>query len=119
MKDFHDLLVWQKAHRLTLSIYRATQSFPADERFGLTSQMRRSSSSVAANIAEGCGRGSDADFGRFLQLAMGSASETEYHIELARDLNYLSDDQSKDLTAQVQETKRMLSSFLKKLKADR
>ncbi len=119
MKDFHELLVWQKAHKLTLQIYLATKSFPTDERYGLTSQMRRSSSSIAANIAEGCGRGSDADFGRFLQLAMGSASETEYHLELSKDLNYLDQKQASELTNQVQEIKRMLASFLKKLKAER
>ena len=91
MKDFRRLDVWQKAHRLTLEVYRLTKSFPLDERFGLTSQMRRCSASIAANIAEGCGRGSNAEFHRFLQMAMGSASELEYHLLLSRDLGYLAE----------------------------
>ena len=88
-KGFRKLNVWQKAHRLTLRIYRNTQRFPADERFGLTSQLRRCGISVAANIAEGCGRGTDLDFARFLQIAMGSASEAEYLLLLAADLGLL------------------------------
>lgn len=119
MKNFRDLLVWQKAHQLTLEIYRVTKKFPTDERFGLTSQIRRAVASVPTNIAEGCGRGSDADLGRFLQIAMGSASETEYQIQLAKDLRYIEIDEAEQLTALIQETKRMLASFLKKLRADR
>lgn len=119
MKDFRDLVVWQKSHQLTLEIYRVTKEFPSEERFGLTSQLRRSAASIAANIAEGCGRGSDADLGRFLQMAMGSASETEYHLLLAHDLGYLQANQADLLTSNTQEAKRMLASFLQKLKADR
>ncbi|HEX6837928.1 MAG TPA: four helix bundle protein, partial [Polyangia bacterium] len=89
MQDFRDLKVWQRAHELTLAIYRATATFPSEERFGLTSQMRRSAASVPANIAEGRCRGSDADFGRFLRVALGSAAETEYHLILAGDLGLL------------------------------
>lgn len=119
MKDFRDLVVWRKSHQLTLHVYRATANFPDNERFGLTSQLRRSAASIAANIAEGCGRGSDADLGRFLQMAMGSASETEYHLLLAQDLDYLNPTQAAGLVANTQEAKRMLASFLQKLKADR
>ena len=119
MKDFRDLVVWQKSHQLTLTIYGASKAFPADERFGLTSQLRRSASSIAANIAEGCGRGSDADLARYLQIAMGSASETEYHLLLAQDLGYLQPQQAAGLITRTQEAKRMLASFLHKLKADR
>jgi four helix bundle protein len=89
MKDFRDLVVWQKSHQLTLAAYRETMSFPSDERFGLTSQIRRSAASVPANIAEGCGRCGNGEFHRFLQVAMGSASEVEYHFLLAHDLKYL------------------------------
>ena len=78
MQDFRQLRVWQLAHELTLDVYRITKSFPKDEQYGLTSQLRRCSSSIAANIAEGCGRGSDSEFARFLQIAMGSACEFEY-----------------------------------------
>ena len=89
MKNFRDLVVWQKSHQLTLDAYRLTASFPADERFGLTSQTRRSTASIPANIAEGCGRRGNPEFHRFLQVAMGSASEAEYHFLLANDLKYL------------------------------
>ena len=86
MKDFRDLKAWERAHPLTLAIYRATRAFPREELYGLTSQLRRGATSVSSNIAEGCGRGSDADFARCLQIAMGSASEVEYQLLLARDL---------------------------------
>lgn len=111
MQDFQQLDVWTLSHTLTLTVYRATASFPGDERFGLTSQLRRSCSSIPANIAEGCGRDSSADFARFLQVALGSASETEDHLLLARDLQYLGDDQYRELELQVQRVKRMLSGL--------
>jgi|ERR1035441_2804643 four helix bundle protein len=83
MKNFRDLMVWQKAHSLTLASYRGTAEFPKQEIYGLISQIRRCSASIAANIAEGCGKGSNAEFQRFLQIAAGSASELEYHFLLA------------------------------------
>ena len=90
MQSFRNLKVWEKAHALTLDIYRASESFPRSEIYGLTSQLRRSSASIGANIAEGCGRRGDLELGRFVQIAMGSASEVEYHLLLARDLAFLS-----------------------------
>ena|SRR6266508_1656971 len=119
MKNFRDLKVWQKAHSVTLDVYKASAKFPKDEMYALTSQMRRVSSSISANIAEGCGRGSDADFGRFLQIAMGSASELEYHLLLACDLKFLNQLLYKKFNEDVTGVKRMLASFLKKLKANR
>lgn len=113
MKDFRSLEVWQKAHQLTLSAYRATRSFPSDERFGLTSQIRRSASSIPANIAEGCGRRGDAEFHRFLQIAMGSASELEYHLLLSHDLEYLDPSSHKELSGEAVRVKRMLSSLIR------
>ena len=113
MRDFHGLKVWQKAHALTLSVYRLTKSFPADERYGLTSQLRRAASSIAANLAEGCGRGGEAEFARFTQIAMGSAAETEYHLLLAKDLGYITEEHFHVATTAVQEIKRMLASLLK------
>jgi four helix bundle protein len=86
MQDFRNLLVWQKSHELVLEIYRISRDFPREELFGLTSQMRRCAVSVPSNIAEGCGRGSDPDFARFLIIAMGSCSELEYQVLLSRDL---------------------------------
>jgi four helix bundle protein len=115
MKNFRDLNVWHKAHQLTLSTYKCTVRFPAEERFGLTSQLRRSAASVAANIAEGCGRGSNSDFHRFLQMAMGSASEAEYHFLLAHDLGYLNETDHRSLNASVTEVKRMLAALLNKV----
>ena len=119
MKNFRDLTVWQKSHQLALAAYRETASFPADERFGLTSQIRRSASSVPANIAEGCGRRGNAEFHRFLQVAMGSASEVEYHFLLAHDLNYLSGERYRDLSGRVSEVKRMLAALLLRVDGER
>ena len=113
VQDFHNLLVWQKSHACTLLVYKLTKSFPDDERFGLTSQLRRSVSSIPANLAEGCGRGSDQDFARFVQIAMGSAAEVEYHLLLAKDLDYIGADDFTKLTSTIQEVKRMLASLLK------
>jgi len=117
MKDFKELEVWVKAHQLTLAVYEATQTFPRDELYGLTRQIRRSCASIPANIAEGCGRSGDAELARFLQIAMGSASELEYHILLARDLSLLNSLAYDHLASDVTVVKRMLASFIKKLKA--
>lgn len=117
MKDFRELKVWQKAHELSLAVYRATACFPKEETYGLSAQLRRACSSIPTNIAEGCGRGSDADFAHFLQIAMGSASETEYQLLLSRDLGYLPQDEYPALQECVQEVKRMISSLLKALRA--
>ncbi|MBW1798290.1 MAG: four helix bundle protein [Deltaproteobacteria bacterium] len=119
MKDFKELKVWQKAHKLTLAVYKDTRSFPKEELYGLTSQMRRSCSSIPANIAEGCGRSGDAELGRFLHIALGSASELQYHVLLARDLGLLDELTHERLADDVSEIKRMLASFIKKLNADR
>ena len=89
MKDFRKLKVWKRAHELVLEIYKITHQFPKEELYGLTNQIRRSSSSIPTNIAEGCGRAGDTEFHRFLIIAMGSASELEYQAVLAHDLGYL------------------------------
>jgi len=95
-----------------------TVTFPRDELYGLTSQIRRSASSVPANIAEGCGRDGEAELARFLRIAAGSASELEYHLLLARDLRLLKIEDYEQLAGEVTEIKRMLTSFIQKLKAD-
>jgi four helix bundle protein len=118
MKDFRKQKVWQKSHQLTLDIYEVTKRFPKDEIYGLTSQIRRSGASIPANIAEGCGRNSDADFSRFLQMAMGSATELEYHLLLSHDLGILNDADFENLSKETVEVKQMLTSFIKKLKAE-
>lgn len=118
MKDFRSLKVWEKSHSLTLDIYKASEDFPDSERYGITSQIRRASFSIPTNIAEGCGRQTDADFKRFLNIAMGSASELEYLLLLASDLKILPDKAYSELSPRVNEIKRMLASFITKLKAD-
>jgi four helix bundle protein len=117
MRDFTQLKVWERSHRLTLAVYKATAAFPKEEQYGLKSQTRRSCASVPANIAEGCGRGSNADLARFLQMALGSASELQYHLLLARDLSFLNPLDFKRLTGEVTEIKRMLTSFIENLRA--
>ena len=91
MRDFRTLKVWQKSH-LTLAVYSATKTFPRDELYGLTSQLRRAAASISANIAEGCGRNGSLELARFCHIAMGSASKLEYHLLLAKDLGLLTDD---------------------------
>jgi four helix bundle protein len=118
MRAFRDLAVWRKAHGVTLETYRSTQSFPKSELYGLTSQIRRAAASVCANIAEGCGRRGKADFARFLQISLGSASELEYHLLLAADLEFLDSVAYKPLADRVVEVKRMLTGLIRKLMAD-
>jgi four helix bundle protein len=113
MQDFRDLKVWEKAHALTLEVYRATSSFPKDELFGLTSQMRRSSASIPTNLAEGCGRVGNAELTRFARISMGSASELEYQLLLSHDLKLLSPATHAALEASVSEVKKMLASLVR------
>ena len=118
MQNFRDLKVWQKSHAIVLGVYKATKVFPRDEIYSLTSQIRRAASSVPANIAEGCCRSGDAEFARFLYIAMGSASELEYHLVLSHDLGFLAKSEAERLSSEVSEVKRMLAAFIKKLKAN-
>lgn len=119
MKDFHELKVWQKAHRLTLAVYRITATLPREELYGLTSQLRRSCASIPANLAEGCGRNGDAELSRFCSIAMGSASELEYHLLLAKDLKLIEPGDYEELAQRTIELKRMLTALIQKLRADR
>jgi len=119
MKNFRDLQVWHKAHELTLESYRVTDSFPKQELFGLTSQIRRAAVSIAANIAEGCGKRGNGEFQRFLGIAAGSASELEYHFLFAHDLSLISDIAYRQLNDGVVVVKRMLASLLRKVDAER
>jgi four helix bundle protein len=117
MRDFTQLKVWERSHQLTLAAYKATTTLPREEQYGLKSQIRRSCASVPANIAEGCGRGSNADLARFLQMALGSASELQYHLLLVHDLSYLDPHAYERLSGEVTEIKRMLTSFIENLRA--
>ena len=116
MKNYRELKVWQKAHELTLAVYRVSASFPRTELYGLTSQLRRSCSSISANLAEGCGRNGDAELARFCSIAMGSASELDYHLLLAKDLNLIDGRNYEQLSRQTNELRRMLTSFFQRLK---
>jgi four helix bundle protein len=115
LQNFKNLKVWNKAHRLTLDLYRCTQRFPKQELFGLTSQIRRCSASIGANIAEGCGR-TDPEFGRFLQIAVGSASELQYHLLLSRDLELFPETEYARLSTEANDVKRMLVTLLTKVR---
>lgn len=118
MRDFKELKVWQKSHALTLIVYKATTAFPKEEIYGLTSQIRRSSASIPANIAEGCGRSGEIEFARFLRIASGSASELEYHLLLSRDIGLLKSADYDDIVGAVIEVKKMLTTLIKKLRAE-
>ena len=119
MKDFRDLKVWRLAHTVTLAVYQCTRDFPREETYGMTSQLRRCSASVAANIAEGCGRRGNGEFHRFLQIASGSASELDYHLLLARDLEFLPVAEYERLAQGLNELRRMLTSLILKVDAER
>jgi len=112
MQDFRKLKVWEKAHHLTLFMYSVTRDFPKEEIYGLTSQIRRSAASIPANIAEGCGRG-NREFHHHLRIALGSATELEYHLILVNDLRYLSSDSYDKASGELVEIKKMLTSLMK------
>lgn len=117
MRDFTKLRVWQKAHELALEIYSTTQLFPHEERFGLSAHLRKTGISISSNIAEGCGRDSDAELVRFLSIAAGSASEAECQVLLARDLKFLSGETTNGLTNRIREIRRMLFGLKQSLKS--
>jgi four helix bundle protein len=116
MQDFRNLKIWQKSHQVVLALYKITAKFPKDEIYSLTSQIRRAAVSIPANIAEGCVRGSDPEFGRFLYIAQGSASELDYHLYLSRDLGYISAPDYRSISQQLAEVRRMLNNFIRTLK---
>ena len=115
MRDFKDLEVWRKSHQLTLNLYKATDGFPRSELFGLTSQIRRAATSIEANLAEGCGR-TQAEFAKFVQIAVGSNCELECHILVARDWALLRCDMAAMLLSSIEEIRRMLNALLKTLR---
>jgi len=117
MKDFRKLIVWEKAHLLILKIYKLTVQYPREELYGLTSQIRRVCVSIPTNIVVGCVRSSDADFARFLYIALGSTSELEYLILLSMDLNFIKSELQEELNTEINEVKKMLISMIQKLKA--
>ena len=116
MQDFRKLKVWEKAHKLSTELYKITESFPKEEVYGITSQIRRAVTSIPTNIAEGTGRNSRPDFSRFLQIAFGSASELEYLMILSNELNFINNDIANKLNEDIIEIKKMLASLQYKLK---
>jgi four helix bundle protein len=117
MKDFRSLKVWNRAHALTMTIYQLTREFPKQEMYGLTSQIQRAAVSIPANIAEGCGKDSDAELKRYCLIAMGSSSELEYLLLLAHDLGYIQTNAYQSTSTELVETRKMLNAFIQKLKA--
>jgi len=117
MQNYKDLKVWSKAHQLTLDVYLLSKEFPKEELYSLTNQLRRAISSIPANIAEGCGKNSQLDFANFLNIALGSANESEYFLLLSRDLGYLNPDNHLMLDKAINEVKAMLISLIKIIRA--
>jgi four helix bundle protein len=116
MRNYHDINVWKKAHELTLVIYKVTEGFPKNEQFSLTSQIRRACYSIPMNTAEGCGKSSDAEFARFLDMSAGSASELDYQLLLAKDLGYIEEATYQSLAESLNHIRRMLTSLIKSVR---
>ena len=119
MKDYRELRVWERAHGLTLRIYKATENFPQHERYGLAGQLRRAAASIPTNLAEGCGRGTDGELARFVQIAAGSASETDYLLRLCHDLEYIAGDNYVALSEELIEIRKMLTSLIQRIRGNR
>ncbi len=115
MRDYKKYKVWELGHEVTLEVYRLTKTFPKDENFGITSQMRRAAYSIPSNISEGCGRESDAEFKRFLTIARGSASELEYFTILAKDLEYIKEEIFSELNDKVDRIRRSITNLINKI----
>ena len=116
MQNYKDLKVWEKSHQFTLLVYEVSKAFPKEEMYSLTNQLRRAASSVSANIAEGYGKNSQAEFAQYLNIALGSANESEYFLILTRDLNYLKPEDYEKLFILINEIKTMLISLIQKVK---
>ncbi len=118
MRNFKNYDVWKLSHQLVLKIYEITEKFPKSETYGLTSQFRRAAMSISLNIAEGCGRGSDLDFKKFLIIAFGSANETEYCIILSKDLKYIEEEKYQELNTDIEGVKMKLAKLISKIHSD-
>jgi four helix bundle protein len=116
MRNFRNIQVWKRAHELVLAVYRVTAEFPKGENYGLTSQMRRASVSIPANIAEGCGRSGNIELARYLEIARSSAGELEYYVVLARDLGLIKPEVHDQLSETVTEVEKMLASYRLKVR---
>ena len=112
MRNYRDLQVWKKSHNVALDLYKVSQCFPREELYGMTSQIRRAAISIGANLAEGCGRQTSGELARFVRIAMGSASELDYHLLVSRDLGFMNDNDFSRITAGLTEVRKMLTAFL-------
>jgi four helix bundle protein len=119
MKSFRDLQVWEKAHQLTLDLYRETRTFPVEEKYGLSSQLRRAAVSIESNIAEGCGRRGNGEFHKFLQNATGSANEVECQLLIAHDLGMIANPAFEQMTGRLTEVRKMLTGLIKRVEQER
>lgn len=117
MQNYKDLKVWEKAHSFTLNMYEETKVFPKEELYSLTNQLRRSASSIPANIAEGCGKSSKQEFAHYLNIALGSSNESEYLLLLAKDLKYMAIEKFETLHKLINEVKGMLIALITKVRA--
>jgi four helix bundle protein len=115
MRDFKKLIVWERSHNFVLTLYRLTRLFPKEELYGITSQLRRAVISIPANIAEGSGKQTEKEFARYLSIAAGSASETEYLLILSKDLQFIEESASNDLIIEINEIKKMLNALITKI----
>ena len=118
MQNYKDLKVWDKAHKFTLKVYEASKLFPKDELYSLTNQLRRAASSIPANVAEGCGKNTQSELAHYLNIALGSANESEYFLILSKDLNYLSEEDFTELYNSINEIKAMLISLINKVRTN-
>jgi len=116
MQNYKDLKVWEKAHQFTLQVYETSKIFPKEEIYSLTNQLRRAAASVPANIAEGCGKNTQAEFAHFRNISLGSANEAEYFLILSRDLKYLTEISFNNLFSTINEIKAMLISLIGKVR---
>jgi four helix bundle protein len=117
VRNYRELEVWEKSHKLTLELYTFSRRFPKEEIYGLTSQLRRAAVSIGANLAEGCGRRTSAELARFVRIAMGSASELDYHLLLCRDFKFISNEQYDRTVNELVRIRKMLSRLVTSIEA--
>lgn len=116
MQNYKELILWQDAHKLALNLYEISKGFPKEEIYGITSQLRRAAVSIPCNVAEGCGRHIQKDFANFLQIAVGSINETEYLIQLAKDLDYLPQEPYNNINERLNKVRAMNIKLLEKVR---
>lgn len=116
MRDYRKYEIWKKSHQLALDVYRVTKSFPKEEMYGITSQLRRCSLSIPTNIVEGSGRNSQKEFAHFINIASGSAAETEYLIRFSFDVKYLNENDFNKINEELTSIRKMLNAFHQKIK---